>query len=255
MTHDPKPTLPPESSRESRASSGSEYQDSGAEGGLGSAFEEILPPQSSPESLFEDLMEKAAESPKELAVSHAISDADPESSSEPPPNTRSKWGQADATFKLKNLEHLERRRPSFMPPTDTIAGRLSTPPERAQRLVELETAVAQQERQIEGLLKIAESLRQSTKPEEAMKSIVVQISRLLDADRTTIYEMSEDGSTLNGLAVQGDISIEVMIESGRGLAGLVARERRVINLQDAYDHPSFDQRVDILQTPRAPVYE
>ena len=30
---------------------------------------------------------------------------------------------------------------------------------------------------------------------------------------------------LNGLVVQGDASIKVMIQSGRGIAGLVAKEK------------------------------
>ena len=137
-----------------------------------------------------------------------------------------------------------RPRPSFLPPQESLSGVLAPQPRFTERLQELESSVAQQERQIEGLLNIAASLRQSTQPESAMQSIVVQISQLLGADRTTIYEVSEDGEMLNGLAVQGEVSIKVAIKSGRGLAGLVAQERRVINLRDAYEHPNFDVRVD-----------
>ena len=140
---------------------------------------------------------------------------------------------------------VQRSRPSFLPPEDSLSGALAPKPETPeQRIWELETSVAQQEQQIEGLLNIAESLRKSTDPEAAMRSIVVQISQLLGADRTTIYEMADDQETLNGLAVQGDASIRVMIKSGRGIAGLVAKEKRSINLRDAYEHPNFDVRVD-----------
>lgn len=142
-------------------------------------------------------------------------------------------------------DELDRARPSFLPPESSLSGALAPRVESPeQRIRELEAAVAQQEQQLEGLLNIAASLRQSTTPEEAMRAIVVQISHLLGADRTTIYEMSEDQETLHGLAVQGSASIKVMIKSGRGIAGLVAQERRLINLRDAYEHPNFDVRVD-----------
>ena len=138
-----------------------------------------------------------------------------------------------------------RGKPSFLPPEESLSGLLAPQPsDITQRLLELEASVSQQEQQLEGLLNIAASLRQSTTPEEAMQAIVVQISQLLGADRTTIYEVSEDRTMLNGLAVQGDASIKVMIQSGRGIAGMVAKERRVINLRDAYEHPNFDIRVD-----------
>lgn len=136
-------------------------------------------------------------------------------------------------------------RPSFLLAEDSLSSLLApqaTDPN--QRIVELDAYVAQQVRQLDGLLNIAASLRKSTSPEEAMQAIVVQISQLLGADRTTIYEVSDDKLMLNGLAVQGDSSIKVMIQSGRGIAGLVAKERRVINLRDAYEHPNFDIRVD-----------
>ena len=138
-----------------------------------------------------------------------------------------------------------RGKPSFLPPEESMSGALAPrPADMAHRLLELEVSVAQQEQQLEGLLTIAASLRKSTTAEEAMQAIVVQISHLLGADRTTIYEVSEDKTMLNGLAVQGDASIKVMIQSGRGIAGLVAKERRAINLKDAYEHPNFDIRVD-----------
>lgn len=99
---------------------------------------------------------------------------------------------------------------------------------------------------MEGLLHISATLRQSKEPREGMQAIVTQISRLLEADRTTIYELSEDQTMLQGLAVQGESSISVGIPNGRGLAGLVASTKKTLNLADAYDHPSFDVRFDKL---------
>ncbi len=153
--------------------------------------------------------------------------------------------EANDGYKYQNSQSFNGYRPSFLPPEESLSGVLAPKPlNLQQRVAELDTYVAQQVRQLDGLLNIAASLRQSKSPEEAMQAIVVQISQLLGADRTTIYEVSDDKTMLNGLAVQGDASIKVMIQSGRGIAGLVAKERRVINLRDAYEHPNFDIRVD-----------
>ena len=154
-------------------------------------------------------------------------------------------GLTNESVQTYDSNYANKYRPSFLPPEESLSGILAPKPlNLQQRVAELDVYVAQQVRQLEGLLTIAASLRRSKSPEEAMQAIVVQISQLLGADRTTIYEVSDDKTMLNGLAVQGDASIKVMIQSGRGIAGLVAKEKRVINLRDAYEHPNFDIRVD-----------
>jgi signal transduction histidine kinase/putative methionine-R-sulfoxide reductase with GAF domain len=140
-----------------------------------------------------------------------------------------------------------RPRPSYLPSQESLSGIYGPKTDDLLlRLQQLEDAMAQQEKQIGGLLNIAASLRKSRYPEQAMRSIVVQISQLLQADRTTIYEVNEDTQMLQGLAVQGESSISVGIPYTRGLAGMVATSKRSINLVDAYDHPNFDCRFDKL---------
>lgn len=143
-----------------------------------------------------------------------------------------------------------RPRPGFLPPQESLSGVYAPRVNSAdERIRQLESAVEQQERRIAGILKIAATLRQNRDPKEAMKAIVVQVSQLLHAERTTIYELSTDQTTLEGIAVQEETSVDISvnIEGGRGgIAGLVATTKRSINLQDAYEHPSFDIRFDKL---------
>jgi signal transduction histidine kinase len=118
------------------------------------------------------------------------------------------------------------------------------PPE--VRITQLEGALGAQEVRLAGMLRIAGNLGQSRDPKKAMRAMVVEISQLLRADRTTIYEVNTDEGMLRGLAVEGETSLEVGVPVGTGIAGLVAERGRVINLKDAYLHPAFDAKFDKL---------
>lgn len=114
------------------------------------------------------------------------------------------------------------------------------------QLETLRCALDQQEQRLSGMVRIAANLTQNSDPGEAMMSIIEDISELLDADRTTIYEIRPDESFLRGLAVQGTGRLEVGIPLGKGIAGKVADKNKALNLKDAYKHPDFDPKVDKL---------
>lgn len=118
----------------------------------------------------------------------------------------------------------------------------TTDPDERVRL--LEAALGEQELRLAGLVRIAANLGRSRDPRKAMRAMVSEISELLHADRTTIYELR--GEMLHGLAVQGETSVEVGVPVGTGIAGQVADRGRAINLKDAYKHPSFDPKFDKL---------
>lgn len=120
------------------------------------------------------------------------------------------------------------------------------PPGAAARIAELEAVLAGQQRRLAGMLTIASNLARSREPRRAMKAIVAEISALLEADRTTIYEYDPEQNMLRGLAVQGETDVMVGVPVGHGIAGLVAARGRAINLKDAYLHPAFDAKFDRL---------
>ncbi len=95
-----------------------------------------------------------------------------------------------------------------------------------------------------GLVRIAASLNRTRDPSKAMRMMVSEVSNLLDADRTTIYELVPSEQMLRGLAVQGEHSLQVGVGLGAGIAGMVAATGKAINLKDAYRHPRFDPRFD-----------
>ena len=114
----------------------------------------------------------------------------------------------------------------------------------AERVKLLESALGEQEARLAGLVRIAANLGRSRDPRKAMRAMVAEISAMLHADRTTIYELR--GEMLHGLAVQGEASVEVGVPVGNGVAGQVAERGRAINLKDAYRHPAFDPKFDKL---------
>lgn len=114
------------------------------------------------------------------------------------------------------------------------------------RVRELETVVAEQEDRLSGMARIAANLGNSRDPKRAMRAMVNEISTLLHADRTTIYELRRDEGVLRGLAVQDEHSLEVGIPLGEGIAGKVASRGKALNLKDAYRHPDFDPKYDKL---------
>jgi len=113
-----------------------------------------------------------------------------------------------------------------------------------ERVRALEAALGEQEARLAGLVRIAGNLGRSRDPRKAMRAMVAEISELLHADRTTIYEIR--GEMLHGLAVQGEASVLVGVPVGTGIAGQVASRGKSINLKDAYRHPSFDPKFDKL---------
>ncbi|MCA9540134.1 MAG: GAF domain-containing protein, partial [Myxococcales bacterium] len=115
-----------------------------------------------------------------------------------------------------------------------------------RRVAELEAVIADQEHRLAGMARIAANLASSRDPRKAMRAMVAEISNLLQADRTTIYELRRDEGILRGLAVQGETSLEVGIPIGEGIAGEVALRGKPINLKDAYRHPKFDPKYDKL---------
>lgn len=112
------------------------------------------------------------------------------------------------------------------------------------RVGQLERVIGLQTQRLAGMLRISASLGRSRDPQKAMCSMVVEISKLLGADRTTIYQLQPELRVLTGLAVQGEQSVEVVVPLGVGIAGVVAERGRSINLKDAYLHEAFDPAFD-----------
>lgn len=94
------------------------------------------------------------------------------------------------------------------------------------------------------VLRIASLLSAPLSLDELLELIMDGLSELLDAERSTLYLLSDDGDHLWSQVLQGDEVISIRIRVGEGLAGWVAQTGRPVNVKDAYQDPRFDARWD-----------
>ncbi len=75
--------------------------------------------------------------------------------------------------------------------------------------------------------------------------IMRKVTELMEADRSTLYLLTEDRSQLWSKVVQGGERVEIRLEVGEGIAGWVAQTRESINIPDAYADQRFQPNVDL----------
>ena len=75
--------------------------------------------------------------------------------------------------------------------------------------------------------------------------IMDKVTQLMEADRSTLYLLSDDGTTLWSKVLQGDEFSEIRLAVGEGIAGWVAQSGEQVNIPDAYSDSRFQPAVDI----------
>ncbi len=99
---------------------------------------------------------------------------------------------------------------------------------------------------------IARALSTSLSLEELLNLIMDRLTRALDADRSTLFLLSDDGTELWSTVAQGveangghhTLRREIRIHKGQGLAGWVAATGRGVNVKDAHQDSRFDPHWD-----------
>ena len=74
--------------------------------------------------------------------------------------------------------------------------------------------------------------------------VMERITALMEADRSTLFLLSDDGATLWSKVMQGDEVKEIRLKVGEGIAGWVAKSGDVVNIPDAYADARFQPAVD-----------
>jgi signal transduction histidine kinase len=75
--------------------------------------------------------------------------------------------------------------------------------------------------------------------------IMDKVTQLMEADRSTLYLLSDDGTTLWSKVLQGNEFSEIRLAVGEGIAGWVAQSGEQVNIPDAYSDSRFQPAVDI----------
>ncbi|MFT3691739.1 MAG: GAF domain-containing protein [Kofleriaceae bacterium] len=80
---------------------------------------------------------------------------------------------------------------------------------------------------------------------QLLRLIMTKVTELMEADRATLYLLSEDGGTLTSEVVQGGEVVNIKLRVGEGIAGWVAQTREMSNIPDAYADQRFQPAFDM----------
>src|SRR5574338_1393806 len=67
-----------------------------------------------------------------------------------------------------------------------------------------------------------------------LRLIMEKVTELMEADRSTLFLVTEDGRQLWSKIIQGSEVVEIRLDVGEGVAGWVAQTREIVNIPDAY---------------------
>lgn len=91
---------------------------------------------------------------------------------------------------------------------------------------------------------IARSVGSTLDIDDLLKQIVGSITRLMNAERSSLFMLSDDKEELWTRVLQADEVKEIRLPIGEGIAGWVAEHKEALNIEDAYQDPRFSPEVD-----------
>ncbi len=115
---------------------------------------------------------------------------------------------------------------------------------RSEEIEGLRELLAAEHAKVQALKDIGAASGSILNLDELLALVVSRITQVMEADRTTIYLVEDDGQQLVSRVAEGASSAEIRLDVGEGIAGWVVRTGQPINLPDAYADPRFDAEWD-----------
>ncbi|HHJ52114.1 MAG TPA: GAF domain-containing protein, partial [Caldithrix abyssi] len=113
-----------------------------------------------------------------------------------------------------------------------------------QKVAELENALRRKQVEMSSIQQIGKALSSELRTRNLLPLIMNEVTRLMNADRSTFYIVDEErGELWSIIAQQAEIK-EIRLKIGVGIAGYVAKTGEVINIEDAYRDSRFDPTTD-----------
>ena len=109
---------------------------------------------------------------------------------------------------------------------------------------ELRAQLSAEKKKLALVQEVGKALSSAIDLESLLALIMENITILMEADRSTLYLLSDDGQTLWSRMAQGDDHIEINLKVGEGLAGWVVSSGQLVNIPDAYTDDRFQPAVD-----------
>ena len=108
----------------------------------------------------------------------------------------------------------------------------------------LEAALQREQKKVALVQEVSRALTEAGELDALLALIMAKVTELMEADRSTLFMVSEDGRQLWSKVAQGDARVEIRLDVGEGIAGWVAQTREIVNIPDAYADSRFQPAVD-----------
>jgi signal transduction histidine kinase/putative methionine-R-sulfoxide reductase with GAF domain len=108
----------------------------------------------------------------------------------------------------------------------------------------LEAALQREQKKVALVQEVCRALSETGNLDALLELIMTKVTTLMDADRGTLFVVSDDGQELWSKVSQGSARIEIRLALGEGIAGWVAQTRELVNIPDAYADQRFQPAVD-----------
>lgn len=109
----------------------------------------------------------------------------------------------------------------------------------------LEQALRREQKKVALVQDVSRALTETGDLDQLLVLIMAKVTELMEADRSTLYLVTEDGGQLWSKVSQGGERVEIRLEVGEGIAGWVAQVREIVNIPDAYADQRFQPAVDL----------
>lgn len=128
---------------------------------------------------------------------------------------------------------------------DRPAGPTGESPRRRKSTTDASSLLATERQKLALVHEIGRALSSAMGLEPLLALIVGRVIDIMEADRSTLYLVSESGDELWSKVEQGGEYVEIRLKVGEGIAGWVAQSGEVVNIADAYSDDRFQPRVDL----------
>jgi signal transduction histidine kinase/putative methionine-R-sulfoxide reductase with GAF domain len=109
----------------------------------------------------------------------------------------------------------------------------------------LAAALRREQKKVALVQEVSKALSTVGDIDALLRLIMEKVTELMEADRSTLFLVTEDGRQLWSKVIQGSEVVEIRLDVGEGIAGWVAQTREIVNIPDAYADQRFQPSVDL----------
>ena len=113
-----------------------------------------------------------------------------------------------------------------------------------EKLREVTKKLERKEIEMQSIQQIGKALSSELRIEQLLILIMNEVTRLMNAERSTFYIVDEERGELWSKIAQKAEILEIRLKIGTGIAGHVASTGEIINIPDAYNDSRFDPSTD-----------